>query len=325
MKNLKEYIINLSLNDKKTLTQKVAKLFEEGGELAKAILPYEGAYATNHRIINKKKILEELVDVHLVNQSIIHSLGFTDNEFKDMLLLKSEKWNKLQIKEDRSLKNSDLMPYEIHITVNYNSNEKKISIDKFKIDCKEIGVKPILLDLQDKKGNSVMDDLMTSSKIYGSNKDVFDEMERISKKLSNKGYNIIRQKIEASYWHPNAPFRIDGDVNMPNGCYFECHLNVLCYDDDQEHENILSKLSNIAKNNDCHLSKNAFKKFDNGSFTIMLTFRSYDMMYEDFEAKIIEIKNQLTYSKFPIEKEIVEFSIFDTKNNHDDLWINSNN
>ena len=42
---LLEYIKMLSINDKKTLTEKVAKLFEEGGELAKVVLPFEGAYA----------------------------------------------------------------------------------------------------------------------------------------------------------------------------------------------------------------------------------------------------------------------------------------
>jgi hypothetical protein len=41
--DLNTYIKDLTKNDRKTLTEKVAKLFEEGGELAKVILPFEGA------------------------------------------------------------------------------------------------------------------------------------------------------------------------------------------------------------------------------------------------------------------------------------------
>ncbi len=149
MKNILEYVKTLSLNDKKTLTQKVAKLFEEGGELAKVVLPYEGAYATNHRMVDKRKLLEECVDVFLVNHSIMYSLGFSDKEFNDLVMEKAQVWNGLQVKEDRALANSDIMPYEIHITVNF---EDGIDIDQYKKDCNKIGVKPILLDLQYKSG-----------------------------------------------------------------------------------------------------------------------------------------------------------------------------
>jgi len=312
MKDNLKYVKMLSLNDKKTLTQKALKLSEEVGELASVILPYEGAYATNHRVVNKKKLLEECVDIFLVNQSIIYDLGFTDEDFNDLVMDKAQIWNGLQVKEDRALIKGDTMPYEIHITLNAQNG---INIDKFKEDCKNIKVKPILLDLQNQSGESVMDDVMTSSKIFGNNGEAFDEMKRISKDLSNLGYDIIREKIEASYWHPLAPFKEDGDTEMPDGCYFECHLNILCSEDR------MVELSTISKSNNCHLSKNAFKSFPDGSFTIMMTYRSYTEMYEEFEDKLQIIKGILEMSKFSIEKEVVEFSIYDTNNNHDNKWL----
>jgi len=314
-KQILDYVKQLSLNDKKTLIQKVAKLFEEGGELSKVVLPYEGAYATNHRVVDKKKILEECVDVFLVNQSIMYTAGFTDEEFDAMVLEKAQVWNGLQIKEDRSLAKSKLMPYEIHITVNA---EKGIEIEQYKRDCKFIGVKPIVLDLQNRQGSSVMDDVMTSSKLVGNNGEAFDEMKRISTHLSSLGYNVIREKIEASYWHTKAPFKADGDTKMPEGCYFECHFNVACTDDR------MKQLSNIAEITNCHLSSNAFKKFEDGSFTIMLTYRSYTEMYEEFEHKLDLIKSNLSLGAFKIEKEIVEFSIYDTKITHDSKWLSAN-
>ena len=309
---LLDYIKMLSLNDKKTLTQKVTKLFEEGGELSKATLSYEGAYANNQHIISKNKILEELADIHLVNKSILYSLEFSDIEFEEMVARKSQVWNGLQVKEDRALANGDTMPYEIHITVNA---EDGIDIEKYKLDCFELGVKPILLDLQNQIGKSVMDDVMTSSKIFGNNGEAFDEMKRISHGLKIYGYNVIREKIEASYWHQKSPFKEDGDTKMPEGCYFECHFNILTTNENMD------SLIKIAKSTNCHLSSNAFKKFEDGSFTIMLTFRSYEMMYEDFEEHLEFIKDNLTYKKFKIEKEIVEFSIYDTNTKHDKKWL----
>ena len=83
----------------------------------------------------------------------------------------------------------------------------------------------------------------------------------------------------------------------------------------------MHQLTTIAEANDCHLSTNAFKTFDDGSFTIMMTYRSYDKMYEDFESKLSYIKNSLALSAFNIEKEIVEFSIYDTKISHDQKWL----
>ena len=309
---LEQYIKELSLNDKKTLTQKSTKLFEEGGELAKKILGYDGIYGSNHRMVTKEDLLEELVDVFLVNMSMVYDLDISKEKFEAKLFEKAQIWNGLQVKEDRSLSKSELMPYEIHITVNA---EDGIDIEKYRIDCKEIGVKPIVLDLQDRQGTSVMDDVMTSSKIYGTNSKAFDEMKRISNTLTEFGYNVIREKIEASYWHQKAPFKEDGDTEMPEGCYFECHLNILC-----TYER-MKQLSEIAKRKLCHLSKNAFKKFPDGTFTIMMTFRSYNMMYESFEQFLESIKKDLIKENFSIEKEVVEFSIYDTKLEHDNKWL----
>ena len=90
------------MKDKKTLSQKGLKLAEEVGELAKVILPYDSAHGTNHRFIDKERILEEVVDVYLTNISIAHSIGITDEEFDEMLNRKSLKWAELQSKESNA-------------------------------------------------------------------------------------------------------------------------------------------------------------------------------------------------------------------------------
>ena len=97
-----EFIKQLSLNDKKTLSQKALKTCEEVGELAKAILPFDSAHGTNHRFVDREKILEEIADVHLTNISIAYSLNFTDEEIMDMIHQKSLKWSELQANEEKA-------------------------------------------------------------------------------------------------------------------------------------------------------------------------------------------------------------------------------
>jgi len=53
----------------------------------------------------------------------------------------------------------------------------------------------------------------------------------------------------------------------------------------------------------------------------MVTYRNYEMYYEDFKKKLEEIKAELHQFDFQIEKEIVELSIYDTKVSHDAAWI----
>ena len=312
---IEKYIERLSLRDKKTLPEKVAKLFEEGGELAKVALPYSGVYTTNHKITDKRDILQECVDVTLVAKSIAYSVGFSDEEFQAEMERKADVWDRIQRKEDHSLEKSEMMLYEIHITVNIDTG---IDIEQYKKDCKEINVKPIVLDLQSQEGIKVMDDVMTSSKLLGNNGNAFDEMKRISNALTDKGYSVIREKIEAAYWHSKAPFEKFGDTDMPEGCYFECHFGVICND------NVLSMLSEIAKNTNSHLSKNAFKSNEDGSYVIMLTYRSYTQMYEQFRASLDNILVELEAKNFTVDKEIVEFSIYDTRIKHDQTWLEAN-
>ena len=312
---INEYIKQLSLHDKKSLTQKTLKLSEELGELSKVILPYEGAYATNHRVYHKNKILEELADIILVAKSIAYSSGFDDDELESMMFNKAQKWQHLQQTEDNSYMNGDKFPYEIHITVKLVD---ELEIPLFKSVCQSLSVKPIVLDLQSVAGEKVMMDVMTSSKFYGNNGEVMDEMTRIHKGLESNGFTVVRDKIESSYWHPKAPQ--SADDKMPDGCYFECHFGILVKSNEDE-EN-LKKCAHIYGG---HLSKNTFKKYDDGSYIQMFTFRSYDTYYTIFREQLDTILLAFKqHGDLEVEREIVEFSIYDTKITHDSEWLKLN-
>ena len=334
--NINEYIKNLSIKDKKTLSQKGLKLVEEVGELARVILPYDSAHGTNHRFIDREAILEEVVDVYLTNISIAHSLGFTDEEFDEMLIRKSQKWSQLQANEEKA---EFPLPFEIHVTVDLdNSYTHKYINDEnlngFKDDCKNIGVKPIVIDLEINDG-SIIKDVMTSSKHFGDNRTAYEESERIVNELKSKGYHVVRNKIESVPWHPSAPV-ISTGKEIPNGCYFESHIGVTIYPGQKDElnefvKNIedkyalnfsgvgdpLTSLSGTAK-----LSQNFFKKSKDGSkFVNMLTYRSNKCGSPKFKLEVEGIKHLLVEEGFEFEKVEVEYAVYDTNVTHDAKWI----
>ncbi len=303
---LLDYIRTLTKTDKKTLSQKTLKLAEEVGELAKVILPFENAFATTHRFVDRAKILEELADCYLVHRSILEDLNFSDEEFEQMVGHKMKYWADLQAREGRA---KYPVPFEIHVTVDAGSG-----IEDFKVACTEARVKPILLDLH-LRGGGAMQDLMTSSVFMGNNREAFEEMRRISTFLSTRGFKVLREKIETIPWHPAAPSRTHHNPHMPPNCYFECHFNVLCTESRE------ADLDAIAKRHNAHKSRNAWKRYEDGTYTIMVTYRDYKMLYEEFRAAIDALKATLVGEGFQVEKEIVEFSVYDTRVSHDAAWL----
>ena len=322
MTNLNDYIRNLSIQDKKTLSQKALKTCEEVGELAKAILPFDSAPGTNHRFIDRDKILEEIADVYLTNISIAYSLDFTDEEIEDMIQKKSVKWQEIQAKEDNA---SFPLPFEIHITVDMSKIGNKIKfVDDFKKQCQYLGVKPIVIELQ--LENGTLEDVMTSSKHFGDNRSAYEESERIANELIKIGYRVIRRKIETVPWHSAAPM-IDGILPIPNGCYFESHIGVVITPDEKQEldsfvEGLNAGTEDTGFGGVAKLSQNFFKKSKDGSkFVNMITYRNNLCGYETFKDEVELIKESLVSSGFNYEKVEVEYAIYDTNITHDDVWL----
>ena len=330
MTNLNDYIKNLSIKDKKTLSQKALKTCEEVGELAKAILPFDSAPGTNHRFIDRDKILEEIADVYLTNISIAYSLNFTDEEITEMIQKKAVKWQEIQAKEDNS---SFPLPFEIHVTVDMSRiadgdgdpvNGKKLFVEDFKRQCKSLGVKPIVLELQ--LENGTLDDVMTSSKHFGDNRSAYEESERIARELSKMGYRVVRKKIETVPWHSAAPL-VDGVIPIPNDCYFESHIGVVIKPEQKENLNdFVDFLNDMFEQSDsggiAKMSQNFFKKSNDGSkFINMITYRNNLCGYDTFKEEVEMIKYSLVSNGFEFEKVEVEYAIYDTNVSHDNAWL----
>jgi len=312
-KKILDYIQELSKRDKKNLSQKVSKVFEEGGELAKVALPFDSAYACRHRFVDKHNILEEVVDTVLAAISIAYDLGFEHEDIEEMMFEKSQMWQGLQAKEESA---NFPLPYEIHVTVE-RDNEMPLEdfIKLFQNACTKLNVKAIVLDLENSEGD-LSNDVMTSSKYVGDNRGVYEELQRISGSLKRLGYKVVREKVETAPWHPGAPQK-EGE-SMPTGCYFESHIGVE-FDGSKEAR---EELTASARRVNGHLSKNVFKKIDDGKYILMITIRDYHVGREEFEFKIKTAIEQLRNDGWIMpKKEIVEFATYDTKISHDYLWL----
>lgn len=305
----------LSKNDKKSLSQKALKTVEEVGELAKAILPFEGAPGSLHRLISREKVLEEVADTLLCALSMAFDLGADAAELESLLWEKSAKWAGLQAREGAI--DPQRLPFEIHITVAH------ARLDEFKAACESLGVKPLLLDLQKTDGQSVMVEAMTSQKLMGSNKRALEETRRVSAGLKAAGFEVLREKIETAPWHPAAPSNQSGVSKMPPGGYFEAHLGVALQSPrGPERDAELTRLEKVAKASSAKKSANLFK--DNEALAVvMLTLRRYEGSRETFAVELERLQSELAAGGFELEKTIVEFSIYDSKTAHDAAWLSA--
>lgn len=321
-KSTLDYIKFLTERDPKGLMGKLAKLTEEAGELSRVIQPYENSFGTNHRFVNKKQIVEEIADCTLVLLSMLYDKNICVDyeEFQQTLLEKANDWI---TKQNKELKIVYPLPYEIHVTVEADSDR----LDQFKTACYNLGVKPIYLDLN-ANDNVVIKDLMTSSVFKGNNGESIREVERISQGLVNAGFNVIREKIETVPWHPAAPR--DYHNKMPCGCYFECHFQVeVCENSAKNnHQKLIETISSLNFKSqefyvggyNLHTSKNVFKKLLTGNDIVMVTYRDYVRPHIDFDMSVGYIESALK-EQFNVEKTIIEFCIYDTKISHDKEWL----
>jgi NTP pyrophosphatase (non-canonical NTP hydrolase) len=302
MKKLLDQIKTLSLRDKKTLSQKGLKLMEEAGELAKAILPYEGACGTNHRLPNKDKIAEECADSMLVAYSIMKSLHMTDAEITAIVQRKTDYWQFLQ--ENEHLTNLDNLIFEMHVTV-----EQIKDLATFRADCEELGVKPIILDLFTE--GEVIKDMMTSSHYKGTTKGALEYSSDLVSKLIAKGYKVLREKIETVPWHPASKVAHLKDSHK----YFEAHVAF---------QPLVGQacLDFCRSDYQVRFSRNVMKKGDKN--VQMGTLRrssdiGIDAFAEILNRLIIDVRD--LYGEEPVEKPVIEYALFDDNQTHDKKWI----
>ena len=92
-----ELIQKISLQEPKTLLERMVKLQEEAGELAQEVLIHQKSSGSQHKSEGPDGILGECVDVTLVALSIYFSQGGTVEQLEKQVEKKCSKWAKNQI------------------------------------------------------------------------------------------------------------------------------------------------------------------------------------------------------------------------------------
>lgn len=201
--------------------------------------------------------------------------------------------------------------FEIHVTV-------RSTPEKFREVCGKIGVKPIVVVLQDYNSDTEID-MMTSSTVSSIEPCLTAaaiEASRVSHALEVYGIPVLRVKIETVPWHPDAPTADNGKKHTGE-TYFESHLQFAISSRKER-----DQLAQLCKQYDLHLSRNKFKESADGKYVQMTTFRSSTMTVEEFEQHCDQVvfasdMLDLTLNKDPI----IEFAIFDSNRAHDNKWI----
>lgn len=201
--------------------------------------------------------------------------------------------------------------YDIHVSVSGAPDP-----EQFSAVCRQLGVKPIMLHLLSSHSDWLDTDNMSSSVFKGTDLQAQAETDRIANGLASAGFTVIRKKIESTPWHPLAQQHgLPGSTLSPER-YFECHLNFLLKDNAD-----LESLMKFAQCHRLHLSQNLFKRREDGSCVVMATLREYADTLDVFKHKVSEIQHAATIQSFQVEKQVIEFAIFDTKTDHDDAWL----
>lgn len=190
------------------------------------------------------------------------------------------------------------MEYEIHVTV------KTPYVVSFINDCHTIGVKPIVIETEKEE---VFDhQVMTSSKHKDDNDDqYFLTLASIANQLKDKGYQIIREKVEI------RPLPIKNNCHI----YYESHFRLKLLKDFDR-----STLKVLCKDCSFHLSKNLFKKAIDFDYQ-MITYRNYNQSFDQFNQVIFDMKERLTELNISFDKVEIEECIHDSNIKVDSNWI----
>ena len=197
--------------------------------------------------------------------------------------------------------------FEAHVTVGL-----PVDNDRFRIDCAELGVKPIVIVLP--AGDTPVQP-MTSAMYRGGLQLALANSRDLVRQLQARGYECIRLKVEAGHQNEGLPEDDEAAAGMPAEFYFEHHLKTSVANE-SEHQ----KLERIVTEHDAHLSSNAFEEGDDGSREFFVTFRSYGLGRASAETRVDEFVAGLQSAGIEANKRICEYCVYDSDLSVDRGW-----
>lgn len=209
-------------------------------------------------------------------------------------------------RQQEEIKNGFYGPHELHVTVAADSSDPKL----FKQACIDLGVKAHIIHNELPNGDN-FDDYLTGSEFNGRSSQAFSELGRIASGLRSSGLEVVREKVETTPWHPEAP-KTSLD-RLKDGNYFECHFTLpdlptihgfraLQWGDVPF---LISTTDNKRQNN-----------------LLFATMRHYISTAGEFCKNVDEIYHTLS-QQIVIDQPTVEFSLYDSNPDHDKTWVDA--
>lgn len=200
--------------------------------------------------------------------------------------------------------------FEAHITV-APLNEAKLT--EFQLFCAVNNLKPIQIELA--RGDFALQQ-MTASVYEGNFSDVLTEVKQMAVLLGRQGFEVKRVKLEASPFNEGLPAHLGEVKQHPTENYFEHHLKLMLPNGD-----VQESLYMICQKHHAHLSRNAFKQYQEGVQERFVTLRHYALGRQEAEAALHNLKDELTENGFQILKTITEYCVYDDHVGLDLNWL----
>lgn len=196
--------------------------------------------------------------------------------------------------------NGDTISFEVHLTTRAFSVEEQPVFEQV---CSEAGAKPLLIELA--KGDSRIQPMLSFVIQATDINTALETAERQKKKLAEKGFPVLRTKIEIPAAFSSA-IGHSGTVFAP---YFEWHGKVDFVFPEQ--------LEKLCIENRAHLSKNSLQK---EGFTRFVTLREYGSG-DVFNARVKMLSGMLEKGGWKLHKQEFECCIYDDRVSLDTGWL----
>lgn len=194
--------------------------------------------------------------------------------------------------------------YEIHLTFDHHGNEAK-----FLELCKELDIKPIILDLDGET------QVTTSCVVKTANiLDVDIRVGQLVHPFRIAKIDLLRTKLETTIDNPLIDNPLIGYLFHDDHTYYETHFSFLTTPEEKERVTHFCKLYGV------HMSRNALKCDHEGLTKYMGTVRDGN----DATAHTERVKTILQYLKNngiePI-KSVTEYAYWDSTKELDNNWM----
>ena len=191
--------------------------------------------------------------------------------------------------------------FEIHITTSDLSEEE---VRSFKVFCKSINAKPILIELS--KGKQHRQPMISKVVKCNTKSELEKELNWLKNQFEMNDYTITRTKIEIPPWQrANAENYYVGQTEK----YYEWHCKV-----DVDDEELVNNICSIYNG---RLSKNRLKNEENRKFITMRESDNETLI----GTRIKNLKENLKQNGITIYKEELEYCIYDSNKSLDNGWI----